>query len=135
MKHIEVVAAIIHETDKILATQRGSGDFAGMWEFPGGKIEPGETAEQAIVREIQEELEVEIVPEEFLVTVEHTYPTFHLTMHCFIASTASGAPIHLLEHSAAKWVSPDELDCVDWLPADVKVVDALRVYLAKHPIT
>ena len=133
MKHIEVVAAIIHEDGKILATQRGSGDFAGMWEFPGGKIEPGETPEQALVREIQEELEVEIVPEEFLVTVEHTYPTFHLTMHCFMASTASGAPIHLLEHSAAKWTSPAELDSVNWLPADVKVVEALKAYLAKHP--
>ena len=131
MKTIEVVAAIIHHEGKILATQRGYGDFKDGWEFPGGKMEPGETAEEAIVREIQEELKVQIKPELLLTTVDYDYPNFHLTMHCFISSIVSGELI-LTEHEAAKWLSAGELDSVNWLPADVEVAEKLKEYLAKH---
>ena len=117
MKTIEVVAAIIHHDGKILATQRGYGDFKDGWEFPGGKMEAGETAEHAIVREIEEEL-----------NVEYDYPNFHLTMHCFISVIMKGT-IVLIEHEDAKWLKPDELDSVAWLPADVEVVEKLKVYL------
>ncbi len=129
MKTIEVVAAIIHHDCKILATQRGYGDFKDGWEFPGGKIESGETAEQAIVREIQEELNVTIVPEKLVTTVECDYPKFHLTMHCFLSSIKEGH-VALLEHEAMKWLAKDELDSVDWLPADVEVVEKLKSLLA-----
>ena len=125
MKTIEVVAAIIHQDGKILATQRGYGDFKDGWEFPGGKIEPGETANEAIVREIQEELAVTIVPEKLLTTVECDYPKFHLTMHCYLASVSKGH-LSLLEHEAMKWLSKDELDTVAWLPADIEVVQKLK---------
>ena len=124
MKRIEVVAAIIRHEGRILATQRGYGDFKDGWEFPGGKMEPGETAEEAVVREIREELKVEIVPERLVTTVECDYPKFHLTMHCFLSSIRSGT-VSLVEHEAAKWLKPDELDSVDWLPADVEAVEAL----------
>ena len=103
MKTIEVVAAIIHHDGKILATQRGYGDFKDGWEFPGGKMEAGETAEHAIVREIEEELNVEIQPEKLLHTVEYDYPNFHLTMHCFISVITKGT-IELIEHEDAKWL-------------------------------
>lgn len=128
MKTIEVVAAIIHHNGKILATQRGYGDFKDGWEFPGGKIESGETAEQAIVREIQEELNVTIVPEKLVTTVECDYPKFHLTMHCFLSSIKEGH-VALLEHEAMKWLTKDELDTVGWLPADVEVVEKLKPLL------
>ena len=131
MKTIEVVAAIIHHDGKILATQRGYGDFKDGWEFPGGKMEAGETAEHAIVREIEEELNVEIRPEKLLHTVEYDYPNFHLTMHCFISVIMKGT-IVLIEHEDAKWLKPDELDSVAWLPADVEVVEKLKVYLKEN---
>ena len=125
MKTIEVVAAIIKKDGAVLATQRGYGDFAGGWEFPGGKVEPGETPEQAIVREIEEELGAAIAVDRFVVTVEHDYETFHLTMHCFLAHVAKGR-LELLEHSAARWLSLDHIDEVNWLPADVEVVEAIK---------
>ena len=128
MKRIEVVAAIIHHEGKILATQRGYGEFKDGWEFPGGKVEPGETPQQAIVREIREELEVTIRPERLVTTVECDYPKFHLTMHCFLASVTEGS-ITLLEHEAAKWLGKDELDTVAWLPADVEAVQKLKPFL------
>ena len=128
MKRIEVVAAMIHKDGKILATQRGYGDFKDGWEFPGGKVEPGETAEEAIVREIREELCVTIVPEKLVTTVECDYPKFHLTMHCFLSSIKEGE-IDLLEHEAMKWLKTDELDTVAWLPADVDAVRALKKVL------
>ena len=125
MKTIEVVAAVIKQGDAILATQRGYGDFAGGWEFPGGKIEPGETPEQALVREIHEELEATVAVDDFLITVEYDYPKFHLSMHCFACHVAEGQ-LKLLEHSAAKWLTAETLDSVDWLPADVPVIEAIR---------
>ena len=125
MKTIEVVAAIIREGDRVLATQRGYGEFEGMWEFPGGKIEPGEEREEALKREIDEELAVEIVVEELVCTVEYDYPNFHLTMHCYFCSIASGE-VELLEHKSARWLRRDELNSVEWLPADVGVVNSLR---------
>ena len=124
MKHIEVVAAIIRKDDKIFATQRGYGDFKDWWEFPGGKMEAGETQEEALKREIREELSTEISVDEFLCTVEYDYPKFHLTMHCYLC-TLVGEALHLNEHEAAKWLAEDELDSVKWLPADLKVVKAL----------
>ena len=125
MKTIEVVAAIIREGDRVLATQRGYGEFEGWWEFPGGKIEPGESHHEALKREICEELAVEIAVGERICTVEYDYPTFHLTMHCYMASLLDG-DIALLEHKAARWLSKAELNEVEWLPADVSVVDSLR---------
>lgn len=125
MKTIEVAAAVIHDEGKILATQRGYGDFKGGWEFPGGKIQPGESAEEAIVREIQEELQVCIRPEKLLTTVEYDYETFHLTMHCFLASIIKGE-IQLIEHEAMRWLTSDQLESVDWLPADIAVVAQLK---------
>jgi len=125
MKQIEVVAAIIHDGEgRIFATQRGYGDFKDWWEFPGGKMEAGETPEEALVREIREELSAEISVDEFLCTVEYDYPQFHLTMHCFLCSLI-GEALHLNEHEAARWLTKEQLDSVDWLPADVKVVEAL----------
>ncbi len=124
MKQIEVVAAIIRKDDKIFATQRGYGDFKDWWEFPGGKMEDGETPEEALVREIREELSADISVDEFLCTVEYDYPQFHLTMHCYLCSLVTEA-LHLNEHEAAKWLAKDEMDSVKWLPADVKVVEAL----------
>lgn len=128
MKRIEVVAAIIHHDGKILATQRGYGDFKDGWEFPGGKMEPDETAEAAIVREIKEELAVTIEPEQLVTTVECDYPKFHLTMHCFLSKLTEGT-ISLIEHEDAKWLTKDELDSVDWLPADIEVVEKLKTML------
>ena len=125
MKTIEVVASIIHQDGKILATQRGYGEYKGLWEFPGGKMEPGETEEQAIVREIREELNVEIEVEKKVCTVEYDYPAFHLTMHCFWCNIRSGV-LELKEHQSARWLSPSEWESVEWLPADVLVVDCIR---------
>lgn len=124
MKSIEVVAAIIRRNDRILATQRGYGEFKDGWEFPGGKTERGETPQQALIREIKEELKSEILVGEKLCTVEYDYPKFHLTMHCFWCDLLDGEPV-LLEHEAARWLTADELNSVDWLPADVQVVEAI----------
>jgi len=126
LKTVKVVAAIITKDDKIFATQRGYGDFKDGWEFPGGKVEEGEKPEDAIVREIREELGAEIKVTGFLTTVEHDYPTFHLSMDCFWAELKAGTEMVLLEHEAAKWLAMNELDSVAWLPADVKVVEAIR---------
>ena len=126
MKQIEVVAAIIRKEDKIFATQRGYGDFKDWWEFPGGKIEVGETTEEALVREIREELSAEISVDEFLCTVEYDYPQFHLTMHCYLCHVESGH-LKLKEHEAAKWLNKDELESVNWLPADWDLVRNLKV--------
>ena len=124
MKTIEVVAAIIHQEGRILATQRRYGEYKGWWEFPGGKMEPGETEEQAIVREIREELNVGIRVERKVCTVEYDYPQFHLRMHCFWCSIAEGV-LELKEHQSARWLEPTEWESVDWLPADVEVVSRL----------
>ena len=126
MKQIEVVAAIIRKDDKIFATQRGYGDWKDWWEFPGGKMEAGETPEEALKREIREELSTEISVDEFLCTVEYDYPAFHLTMHCFWCHIESGS-LTLKEHEAAKWLSKDDLDSVEWLPADLEVVKRIMI--------
>ena len=125
MKTIDVVAAIIVKGTEILATQRGYGEFEGGWEFPGGKVEQGETPEEAIVREIHEELNARISVQRFLTQVEHDYPTFNLSMKCFIC-TLDDPSFQLLEHHAAKWLDMQHIDTVDWLPADIKVVAALK---------
>ena len=117
MKPIEVVAAIIRKGDKVFATQRGYGEWKDWWEWPGGKVEPGETHEQALVREISEELDTEISIDKYLYTVEWDYPKFRLTMHCYICSLLSEA-LHLNEHEAARWLTADTLGSVKWLPAD-----------------
>ena len=127
MKTIKVVAAIIRDGDRIFATQRGYGEYKDEWEFPGGKVELGETPQEALVREIKEELDAEIIVGDLLTTVEYDYPTFHLSMDCFWATLAEGSKLKLLEHEAAKWLSLDELDVVEWLPADVKVVEAIKL--------
>jgi 8-oxo-dGTP diphosphatase len=150
MKQIEVVAAIIRKGDKIFATQRGYGEWQDWWEFPGGKMEVGETPEEALVREIREELSAEISVGELLTTVEYDYPkltsgracsrsedskqalvatrsiaAFHLTMHCFLC-TLVGEALHLNEHEAARWLTKDELDSVKWLPADEIVINKMK---------
>ena len=126
MKTIKVVAAIIRDGDRIFATQRGYGEYKDGWEFPGGKVEPGETSQEALIREIKEELDADISVGELLTTVEHDYPSFHLSMDCFLCHIVSGQP-HLLEHEAAKWVAKEELDQIDWLPADrILAVGKLR---------
>ena len=130
MKTIRVVAAIIKATNEngepiIFATQRGYGEFKGGWEFPGGKIEDGESPQEALIREIKEELETEISVGELIDTIEYDYPTFHLSMDCFWAEIVSGDLV-LKEHEAAKWLTKDELDSVEWLPADVTLVEKMR---------
>ena len=126
MKNIEVVAAIIHNTEgRVFATQRGYGDWKDWWEFPGGKIEPGESPEGALKREIREELSSEITIDDFFCTVEYDYPKFHLTMHCYLCSLLNEA-LHLNEHEAAKWLSKEELDGVLWLPADKEIIEKLQ---------
>lgn len=127
MKTIEVVAAIIRKEDRIFATQRGYGDFKDWWEFPGGKMEPGETPEDALVREIKEELSTDISVDKFLYTVDYDYPKFHLTMHCYMCSLLNEA-LHLNEHEAARWLSVNEFDTVNWLPAD----KILLVYIERE---
>jgi len=124
MKNIHVAAAIIIKEDKIFCTQRGYGEFKDMWEFPGGKLEIGETSEQALVREIKEELNANIKINEFLCTVDYTYPTFHLTMDCFICSLKNDH-IELLEAENAKFLKKEDLNSVDFLPADIIVVEKL----------
>lgn len=125
MKNIEVVAAVIKDGDKILATKRGYGDFLGMWEFPGGKIEENETREGTLIREIKEELDADIEVGEFITTVNYDYPKFHLIMHCYLCNLKE-RKITLVEHSDAKWLEYDELSSVDWLPADIEVVEKLK---------
>ena len=129
MKTIEVVAAIIREGNSILATQRGYGDFEGLWEFPGGKMEPGETSTAALIREIQEELAVNIEVNDLLCTTAYTYPTFHLIMHCYWCRITDGTP-QLLEHKSARWLTSENLNSVTWLPADVEVVNQIAKTLA-----
>ena len=126
MKHIEVVAAIIHDSEgRIFATQRGYGEWKDYWEFPGGKMEAGETREEALRREIWEELETRIVVERLVETVEWDYPQFHLTMHCYWCYVESGH-LELKEHEAARWLRKEELESVEWLPADWEVVRKLN---------
>ena len=122
---MEVVAAILHRDGAYFATQRGYGEFEVMWEFPGGKIEPCKSREFALKREIQEELGVDIAIENLLCTTEYDYPSFHLTMHCYLCSIASGE-IELREHKSARWLRPDELGSVEWLPADKDVISRLN---------
>ena len=126
MKQIEVVAAIIHNSEgRIFATQRGYGDWKDYWEFPGGKMEAGESPEEALRREILEELDVQIVIERFVQTIDYNYPNFHLTMHCYWCHIESGSLI-LKEHEASKWLSNDELDSINWLPADRGVLELIQ---------
>ena len=125
MKTINVVAAIIVKDNMIFATQRGYGDYKGWWEFPGGKIEPGESNKVALAREIKEELDIEISVGDFLTTVEYDYPKFHLIMHCYVCALNGAEPI-LFEHDAAKWLGCDDIDSVKWLAADVEVIEAIR---------
>ena len=125
LKTIEVVAAIIQDGERYFATQRGYGDYKDWWEFPGGKVEAGETPQEALVREIQEELDTTIKVERFLTTVDWDYPKFHLTMHCYLCTVAEG-DLTLREHEAAKWLTMEDIDSVNWLPADVLVVNALK---------
>ena len=128
MKTIRVVAAIIIKNEKVFATQRGYGDFKGGWEFPGGKIDAGETPEEALIREIREELDTEVEVIELLDTVEYDYPNFHLSMDCFICNIKSGDLV-LKEHEAAQWLTKETLDSVNWLPADLGLIDKIREYL------
>jgi len=122
MKRIEVVAAIIHDEEgRVFATQRGYGEWKDYWEFPGGKMEAGESPEEALRREIWEELETRIEVERLVKTVEYDYPQFHLTMHCFLCCVESGH-LELKEHEAARWLAPEELGSVEWLPADKELV-------------
>ena len=129
MKTIKVVAAIIcddmKEKNKIFATARGYGELKGGWEFPGGKVEPGETSQQALIREIIEELDTEIKVGELIDTLEYDYPTFHLSMDCFWAEVKAGH-LELKEAEAAKWLTKDQLDSIDWLPADILLIDQIR---------
>ena len=125
MKELFVVAAIIKKDNKILATQRGYGEFEGLWEFPGGKIEDGETKEEALVREIKEELNTDIKVGDLIDTIEYDYPTFHLSMDCFWAEVTSGN-LELKEAEASKWLTKDELDSVNWLPADITLIEKIR---------
>ena len=124
LKHINVVAAIIIRDGKLFATQRGYGEWKDWWEFPGGKVEPEETTEDALKREIREELAAEIEVGELLTTVEYDYPKFHLTMHCYLCSIVSGQ-LSLLEHEDASWLAMDELDSVKWLPADLEILSLI----------
>lgn len=121
MKRVEVVAAVIMKEGRVFATQRGYGEFKDGWEFPGGKVEAGESPEEALRREIREELEVEVNVGDLIDTIEYDYPAFHLSMKCYACTIAGGSP-HLLEHEAARWLSADQLDSVAWLPADITLI-------------
>lgn len=121
MKTINVVAAVIMKESKVFATQRGYGEFKDGWEFPGGKVEAGESPEEALCREIREELEVEVNVGDLIDTIEYDYPAFHLSMKCYACTIAGGSP-HLLEHEASRWLSADQLDSVAWLPADITLI-------------
>ncbi len=128
MKTINVVAAIIRDGNKVFATQRGYGDYKDGWEFPGGKIEPGETPRQALAREIKEELESEIAVGDYLTTIEYDYPAFHLSMQCFWCTIVDGTPV-LKEHEAAKWLDVENLGSVAWLPADLTIIELIKEQL------
>lgn len=128
MKTIEVVAAIIIKDGEVFATQRGYGEFQGWWEFPGGKMEAGESPQDALKREIREELDADVLVKELLDTVEWDYPNFHLTMHCFICNLLSES-LHLNEHEAATWLNLENLRSVKWLPADEILLDKIAEYL------
>lgn len=129
MKTIKVVAAVICDSlenkQQVYATERGYGEFEGGWEFPGGKVEPGESNDIALIREIKEELDVDIIVADLITTVEYDYPTFHLSMDCYWAEVKSGN-LTLIEANAAKWLTKGQLDSVDWLPADIELVDIVR---------
>ena len=125
MKSVYVVAAIIRDGNKVFATQRGYGDYKDGWEFPGGKIEKAETAQQALVREIKEELDTEIVVGDLLTTIEYDYPMFHLSMQCFWCHIVDGTPV-LKEHEAARWLDVESLDSVEWLPADQSIIELIK---------
>ena len=125
MKTIEVVAAIIRKGDCVFATQRGYGEWKDWWEFPGGKMEAGETPQEALVREIKEELDADISIGRLLDTIEWDYPTFHLTMHCYMCSLLNDA-LHLNEHEAARWLGADDLSSVNWLPADKQLLPLIE---------
>lgn len=125
-KTVNVVAAVIKRGDMIFATQRGYGDLKGGWEFPGGKIEEGESPEAALVREIKEELDTEISVDKFLHTIEYDYPSFHLSMRCYLCSVVSG-DLNLKEHEAARWLTKETLNSVEWLPADVELIPVIDV--------
>lgn len=134
LKRIEVVAAVILDAQRrLFATQRGYGAQKDGWEIPGGKIEAGETPQQALVREIKEELDADIAVGELMATVEHDYPAFHLTMHCYVCRLTSAA-LTLKEHEAARWLTVDELDDVDWLPADRRLISHFRRLLTDKPL-
>ena len=125
MKTVRVVAAVIRDGDRIFATQRGYGDYKDGWEFPGGKIEPGETPQEALARELKEELDITTIVGELIDTIEYDYPEFHLSMNCFWCTIAEGEPV-LKEHEAARWLKKESLDSVEWLPADVKLVEKIK---------
>lgn len=125
MKTVNVVAAIIRDGDRVLATQRGYGEQKDGWEFPGGKVEDGETPQEALKREIEEELKTEIEVGDYLTTIEHDYPSFHLSMKCYLCRIVEGRPV-LVEHEAARWLGRDELDSVAWLPADMTIIDLVK---------
>lgn len=124
-KVVRVVAAVIRDGDKIFATQRGCGDFKGGWEFPGGKIEEGETPQEALVREIKEELDTDIMVGELIDTIEYDYPSFHLSMDCFWTEIVSGELI-LKEHADSRWLNVEELDLVEWLQADITLIQHIK---------
>ena len=126
MKTIKVVAAVIKDNGRIFATQRGYGDFKGGWEFPGGKIEEGETPQETLKREIREELDAEIVVGDLIDTIEYDYPTFHLSMDCFWCKIVNGNLV-LKEHQAARWLTKDTIKDVQWLPADIELVEKIKV--------
>ncbi len=129
MKNIRVSAAVIHRDGKIFATQRGYGEYKGKWEFPGGKREEGESGEEALYREIREELDSKVEIEKLICTTDFDYPTFHLTMDVYLASLVEGK-LTLLEHEDAKWVSLDSIDNLDWLPADWSVIDEIKKHFS-----
>lgn len=131
MKTIRVVAAVIRDEDKIFATARGYGEFKGGWEFPGGKIEEGETPQEALVREIREELDADILVGQLIDTIEYDYPNFHLSMDCFWAELKSEKLV-LKEAESAEWLSKEELDSVEWLPADITLIDKIREELSDN---